>query len=68
MVWLRGQHKNRKVAVDFYFLQALHHLEPIHTGHLQVEHDQVVAVPEMEFADLGGRGRGCDAGIAGTTQ
>ncbi len=56
------------VAVGFDLLQAGHHLEPVQPRHLQVEQDQVVMVPPMQFADLVGvTGRG-DANVAGVDQ
>jgi len=49
---LGGDHQDRKVAVRIVGLEAFHHLESIHAGHLQVEQDQVVAVFAMQRADL----------------
>ena len=49
---LGGDHEDRKVAVRIVRLEAFHHLESIHAGHLQVEQDQVVAVLAMQRADL----------------
>ena len=48
---LGGDHEHRKIAVRFDFLQAFHHLESIHAGHLQIEQDQVVVVIAMQRAD-----------------
>ena len=65
---LGGDHEDRKVAVGIVGLEAFHHLESVHAGHLQVEQDQVVAVLAMQRADLlriHGRG---DAGVAGLAQ
>ena len=48
---LGGDHEHRKIAIGFDFLQAFHHLEAIHAGHLQIEQDQVVVVVAMQRAD-----------------
>ena len=66
---LGGHDEDRQVAVRLDLLQALHHLEPVHAGHLEVEQDQVVAVLAVELADL--RAGPCvDAtdGVAGAAQ
>ena len=65
---LGGDHEDRKVAVRVVGLEAFHHLEAVHAGHLQVEQDQVVAVLAMQRADLVRiHGRG-DARVAGLAQ
>ena len=48
---LGGDHEYRKIAIGFDFLQAFHHLEAIHAGHLQIEQNQVVVVVAMQRAD-----------------
>ena len=65
---LGGEHEDRKVAVRVVGLEAFHHLESIHAGHLQVEQDQVVAVLAMQRADLLRIHRRGDAGVAGLAQ
>ena len=65
---LGGDHEDRKIAVRFDFLQAFHHLESVHAGHLQIEQDQVVAVLAVKLADLLRIHRGRDASIAGAAQ
>src|ERR1039458_6634476 len=65
---LRGDHEDRKIAVLFDFLQALHHLESVHAGHLEIEQDQAVAALAVKFADLGRIGRGLDGSVAGDAQ
>ena len=49
---LGGDGQHRQVAVRFDFLQAFHHLESVHAGHLEIEQDQVVAVLAVQLADL----------------
>ena len=61
---LGGQHDDRKVAIRIVGLEGFHHLEAIHARHLQVEQDQVVAVPAVESADLLRILRRGDAGVA----
>jgi len=52
VIRLGGDHENRKIAVGFDCLQALHHLESIQAGHLKVEPDQGMAVLAVQLADL----------------
>ncbi len=61
---LGGQRQHRQVAALFDLLQALHHLEAVQAGHLQVEQDQVVVVLAMQRAYLLGQHRRTDAGVA----
>ncbi len=68
MIRLGGDHEDRKIAVRFDFLQAFHHLESVHAGHLKIEQDQVVAVLAVKLADLARIRRGCDGNIAGAAQ
>src|ERR1019366_5236838 len=68
VIRLRGDYEDRQVAVLFDFLQAFHHLESVHAGHLKIEQDQVVAVLEVKLADLVRISRRLDGNIAGTTQ
>ncbi len=49
---LGGDHEDRKIAVPFDFFQALHYLEPIHAGHLEIQEDQAIAILAVESADL----------------
>jgi hypothetical protein len=49
---LGGNHEHRQVGVGRVGLEAFHHLEAVHAGHLQVEQDQVVAVLAVQRADL----------------
>jgi hypothetical protein len=49
---LCGDHEDGQVTAELDFLQALHHLEAVHPGHLEVEQDQVVVVDAVELADL----------------
>jgi hypothetical protein len=60
---LGGDHEDRKVIVRIVGLERFNHLEPVHAGHLQVEQDQVVAVPAMQRtlrADSWSRQRRCN--------
>ena len=52
VIRLGGDDKHRKIAVRFNFLEPLHHLKPIHAWHQKIEQDQVVAILEVELADL----------------
>ncbi len=45
-------HENRKITVGLDLLQALHHLESVHAGHLKIEQDQVVTILAVKFAAL----------------
>ena len=65
---LGREHDDREVAVGIVRLEALHHLESIHAGHLQIEQDQVVGVPAMQRADLLRIHRRGHAGVAGLAQ
>src|SRR5665647_612086 len=40
-----------RITLGFDVLQAFHHLETIHAGHLQIEQNQVVVVGAMQRAD-----------------
>ena len=65
---LSGNHQDRKIAVRVVCFQAFDHLESIHPRHLQVEHDQVVALLAMQRAYLVRIHGRRDAGVAGLTQ
>ena len=63
MARLGGDHEDRKIAVHIVGLEAFDHLEAVHSGHLQVEENQVVAVLAVQRAYLARvRGRG-DRGV-----
>jgi hypothetical protein len=49
---LSGNHKDRNVAVGFDRLQTFHHLKSVHSRHLQIEQDQVIAILEVKPADF----------------
>ena len=49
---LYRQHYNWQIRIGNVGLEAFHHLEAIHAGHLQVEQDNVVAVKPMQYADF----------------
>jgi hypothetical protein len=68
VIRLRGDREDRKIAVLFDFLQAFHHLESVHAGHLQIEQDQGVTALAVKLADLGRIGRRLDGSIAGDAQ
>ena len=68
MIRLGGDDEDRQVAVRFDFLQAFHHLEPVHPGHFEIEQDQVVAVVAVQPADLVRIHRRRDASVAGLAQ
>ena len=68
MTWLGGERDDWKVAIRFVCLEDFHHPEAIHTGHLQIEQNQVVAVFPMQRADLLWIRRRGNAGVAGFTQ
>ncbi len=65
---LGGDHQDRKIAVFLDFLQAFHHLESVHAGHLEIEQNQRVAVFAVQLADLGRIGGSVEGGIAGNAQ
>jgi hypothetical protein len=65
---LRGDHEHRQVGVGRVGLEAFHHLEAVHHRHLQVEQDEVVAVPAVQRADLGRVHGGGHAAVARAAQ
>src|ERR1700690_506903 len=65
---LGSERDHRKVILRFVCFEAGHHLEAIHAGHLQVEHDQVVAIFPMKCTDFHRIRRGGHVCIAILTQ
>ena len=51
---LGGDDEHRQIAAGLDLPQVFHDLEAVHHRHLQVEKDQVVAIHEVQLADLGG--------------
>ena len=49
---LRGDHEHWQATIGFNCLKALHDLESVHPGHLEIQDDQVVAVLAVERANL----------------
>ena len=68
MVRLRGDHEDREVTAGLDLLQALHDLEPVQAGHLQIEQNQVVVVLAVQRADLARIHRGRDGPVARPSQ
>ena len=44
VIRLGRDHQDRKVSIFLDVLQSFHHLEAVHAGHLEIEHNQVVAI------------------------
>ena len=66
---LGGDHEHRQIAVRVVGLEAFHHLESVHAGHLQIEQDQVVVVLAVQRADLAADSVvDVDARVAGVAQ
>ena len=68
MVRLGGNHQDRQVAIRLDFLKFLHHLEAIHTRHLQIQQDQVIVVFLVQRAHFEWIGGGCQRNISGVAQ
>ena len=62
------EHDDRQVGVRRIRLQAFHHLEAIHGGHLQVEQNQVITVLSMQGADFERLHRRAHVAIPGLLQ
>ncbi|KQV52080.1 hypothetical protein ASC93_05445 [Massilia sp. Root335] len=62
---LGGDHQHRQIALAFQRPQAFEDLEPVHVRHVQVEHDDVVAVGAMQVEHGARVGHERDAGVAG---
>ncbi len=65
---LGGQGQHGQVAALFDFLEALHDLETVEFGHLQVEQYQVVAMFAVQGAHLGRQHGGAHIAVAGVVQ
>ena len=68
MIRLGGDHQDGQVPVPFDFLEAFHHLESVHAGHLQIEQDQVVPILAMELAHGARIARGCHRHVSCSAQ
>ena len=68
VIRLGGDHQDGQVAVPFDFLQAFHHLESVHDGHLEIEQDQVVAVLAVKLAHRARIARGCQRHVSCSAQ
>ncbi len=68
VIRLGGDHEHRQVAALFDFLEAFHHLESVHGGHLEVEQDQVVAILAVKLAHRAWIERGCHRKISCSAQ
>jgi len=61
---LGRDYHDRQVAIRIVGIEACHHLESIHAGHLEIEQDQVIAVLAMQRANLARIHRRGDVGKA----
>ena len=68
VVRLRGDHEDGQVAGGFDLLQSFHHLKSVHTGHLEIEQDQVVAMLLVQRTHRAWIERGRDPLVSGVSQ
>ena len=68
MTRLRRDYQDRQIAARFNRFQTFHHFEAVHTGHLEIQQDQPVAVRAVKAADFRWIGGRLDTGITSHPQ